>query len=72
MKKTTRNILRGMGSIMDIMPRREPVDFLQFIPKGTPEERMRETWDRVGDCLKTAMDRYADEQKIKKTSSATT
>lgn len=72
MKNSIKNILQGAGSILDIMPSREPVDYSKFVPHGTPEERMRETWDRVGYSLKIAMDLYADEQKIKKTSSATT
>ena len=55
---TTRNILRGMGSILDIMPVRELPDFSRCLPKGTPEERMTETWTRVGNSIRAAMEQY--------------
>ena len=71
MKRATRNILKGMGSIMNIMPPRESTtDYSRFVPQGTPEDRMREVWERVGDSLRGAIYRYPDEEKIKETPSS--
>jgi len=58
MKDSTRNILRGIGSILDIMPSRPAMDYSRFMPQGTPEERIAASWQRVGDSLQNAMGQY--------------
>ena len=63
MKQVYQNILKGVGSIVDIMPSAETSDYSRFVPKGTPEERMVATWERVGASLERAMGKYAEQQK---------
>jgi len=66
MKESTRNILKGIGNILDIMPSPSTSDYSRFIPKGTAEDRMRETWERVGGSIKWAMGQYSNEFKASK------
>jgi hypothetical protein len=53
-------MIKGVGSVVDIMP---STDYLRFVPKGTPEERMRATWQRVGNSIRNAMGHYTYEQQ---------
>lgn len=62
MKNSTKNILRGIGSILDIMPSRPATDYSRFMPQGTPEERIAVAWKRVGDSLQNAMGQYEQQQ----------
>lgn len=55
-------ILKGVGSVMDIAP---SADYSHFIPKKTPSERMRGHWERTGNYLARAIERFADEQEKK-------
>jgi hypothetical protein len=65
MNTKTRNILRGVGSILDIMPERRVVDFSKFVPKKTPTERMAEAWQKVGEDMRAAMGQVANEESNK-------
>ena len=60
MKRLTSNIIKGVGSVVNILPSN---DYTRFVPKGTPEERMRATWQRVGNSLKKATGQYSHEQE---------
>jgi hypothetical protein len=66
MMRSTKNIIRGIGSIVDIMPSTKSADYSRFVPKGTPEQRMRQTWQNVGDSIDRAMGRVSNEYKAKK------
>jgi len=44
--------LRGAGSIMDISP--APNVYEQWMPRGTPEERLNAVWTRVGQHIRNA------------------
>ena len=65
MEKSTRNILDGIGSILNIMPTSKSSDYSRFVPKDTDEARMSAIWQQVGNDLKTAMELYSGEQKTK-------
>lgn len=52
-------LLRGAGSIMDIYP--DPDRYLRFVPAGTTEERLGETWRRVGKYIHNATERVRRE-----------
>ena len=52
MTNRMRNILRGAGSIMDICP--APNAYEQWMPRGTPEERLNAVWTRVGRHIRNA------------------
>ena len=51
MTERMRTILRGVGSIVDICP---APDYEQWVPKGTPEERLSAVWTRVGEHIRHA------------------
>lgn len=55
-----RLFLRGLGSVMDIWPR---TNYRRYISQETPEERMRHTWERVGQGIARAMEKVEEEQK---------
>lgn len=65
MRKKTKLFLFGIGSVLDIMPR---TDFWRFIPQQTPEERMRQDWERVGQSLWRAVGQFDQEQEAGKRS----
>jgi hypothetical protein len=63
MNHKVKNILKGVGSVMDIMP---STDYSRFVPKETASERMQGHWARAGQHLQRAIDRFAYEQEKKK------
>jgi len=62
MTKQLKHILKGVGSIMDISP---ATDYSRFVPKESASERMKDTWVRTGQQIKSAINQFADEQKEK-------
>lgn len=60
MIKQLKHILKGVGSVMDIAP---CADYSRFIPKESANERMRKHWERTGQHIKHAIDRFAHEQE---------
>ena len=54
-------MLRGAGSIMDIYP--DPDRYSRFVPAGTAEERLGETWRRVGKYIHDAAERVHRESE---------
>jgi len=69
MKNRTRNIMKGVGSIMDIMPARRHVDLFKSVPIMTPAEIMQKAWSRVGEDIDMAMRQVSNGTGIKKTRS---
>jgi hypothetical protein len=63
MTKQFQNILKGIGSVMDIAP---STDYTRFVPKKTATERMQEHWQRTGWHIQQAIDHFAHEQEEKK------
>jgi len=61
--KSIENIFRGIGSVMDIAP---STNYSLFVSKKTVNQRMQEYWERTGQHLQCAMDRFVYEQKQKK------
>jgi hypothetical protein len=59
MKLKTKNILRGVGSLIDIMPRS---NFRRYVPPRDAAERMRGHWQRAGDYLRRAVTQFQNEQ----------
>jgi len=59
MKKAV-NILRGIGSVVNISP---STDYSRFVPKQTPNERLSQSWEKTGQRIKTAMKRFDNDQK---------
>lgn len=62
MTKTARNILRGVGSVLDIAPAQE---YQQFVPEETPEERLRGHFEQVGQSIRNAIEHFAREEEEK-------
>jgi hypothetical protein len=60
MTESLKNLLEGAGSVMNVFP---ASDYLRYVPTETAEERMRGHWERTGEHLKKAMNRFADEQQ---------
>ena len=52
MRIKTKNLIRGIGSLMDIFPRPE---FSKHIPHKDNEERMGEHWQRIGQSFRRVM-----------------
>lgn len=63
MTKKIKNILRGAGSVMDIAP---ATNYNQFVPEKNIAKRMEGHWVRTGKNIQKAIDRFANDQKIKK------
>jgi len=67
MNNRTRNIMKGVGSIMDIMPARRSLDLSRFMPRETPTDMMAKAWNQVGADIDTAMRQLSSEAHHKKT-----
>ena len=55
--------LVGFGSAISVYP---ATNYAQFVPRATPEERMRGHWEQVGSQLRAAMEQERREQDGKK------
>jgi len=60
MKKRTKLILKGAGSIMNIAP---VSDYSRFISKESATKRISNHWVRTGRYIHDNIKRYSDEQK---------
>ena len=58
MSKNFENLLKGIGSVMEIMPY---ADYSRFVPKMTAKERMQRHWERTGLRLQRAFNRFTYE-----------
>ncbi len=63
MKSTHHNILRGIGSVIEIMPPERKIDYSRFVSRMTPMERMQKSFEMVGDSLRKAIGEYANDKK---------
>lgn len=54
MKRKTRNLLRGVGSILNIMPAPRKHVSLRKLPQS-PEQITAQAWEMVGDSFRQAM-----------------
>lgn len=63
MRKNFENLMKGIGSVMDIMPY---TDYKSLVPKMTARERMQRHWERTGRHLQRAINRFDYEQENKK------
>jgi hypothetical protein len=66
MKNRTRNILRGIGSILDFMPYRKPCDLSKTVPIMTPEQINTKAWEMVGESFRMAMGQVRREKRPKR------
>lgn len=60
MNKAFDNILAGFGSVLAIMP---TTDYMRFVPKQTPYQRMQSHFEHVGSSFHRAIGRWENEQK---------
>ena len=58
--KTACNTVESFGTFGD-----SSVERIREIAKATPEERMRQNWERVGQNLQSAINKF-EEQYVKK------
>lgn len=63
MTKTLKNILNGIGSIMDICP--DANRYSHFVSKESANDRMMQAWERTGQQIKNAAKQFSDEQRQK-------
>ena len=56
MNSKTRNILTGIGSILNIFPDRE---LFTITPPASPAELMARSWERVGQDINAAIQQYS-------------
>lgn len=47
--------IRAAGSVMEIWP---TSSYMEYMPKGTPQQRMRQYWHNVGAQLHTSIKAY--------------
>jgi len=52
MGEQIRVFIRGIGSVLDIAPAN---DYSEFIPKETTMERLGQSFEKVGNDIRTAM-----------------
>lgn len=60
-KNRVRAMLDGVGSLFDFCP--DPQRYLDLVPKGTAEERLRGHWERVEQYFWTAAREVESEQE---------
>jgi hypothetical protein len=61
MKPHTKYILRGVGSLIDLMP---PPNFRRYVPSENAAERMQGYWQRVGNSLRRAARQFQNEHPV--------
>lgn len=66
MTRQIKNILKGIGSVIDIAPNTR---FQRYVPKQTPSERINSSWVRVGKNIQNAIGNVADGQEYEKNKS---
>lgn len=59
MTKKLKGMLASIGSVMDVAPKS---GYGRFVPRQTPEERMRGHWQRSGDSIRRAMGQFENER----------
>ncbi len=59
------NIIKGAGSILEIMPPSSTERYARYIPQGSGAKRIHESWQRVGGSLRRALGEYERAQKTK-------
>lgn len=57
------HILRGVGSIFDLMPYQKEPDHRDYPRHMDPEEIMASSWLRVGKDIGKAIDTFRDDKK---------
>lgn len=60
MKKSTKQFIRGFGSVINICP---SVDYDAVVPRRTPEESMQNSWKRVKTAFEKSVSEFDYEQK---------
>ena len=64
MTRQIKNIIRGVGSLLDVAP---TTDYSEFIPKESTAERIHKSWTRTGESIQRSLDHFAtsniDEQE---------
>lgn len=63
MKRSTRQFLRGVGSIIDVLPNNS---FRRFVRTETAVQRMSGHWQRVGNSIGKAIVQHEHERKPRK------
>ncbi len=56
MLKKKRHICHAMGSVMDIAP---STDYMQYVPNDPIERRIQRHFEKTGNSIKVAIDRLA-------------
>lgn len=62
MNKRAITILKGIGSIMELLPSGPVGDYSRFVFKGTVEDRIYHAWTRVGISISKAAENYSHEK----------
>ena len=60
MTERIKRVLKGVASTMDLYPARRPIRIIT-----DPAERLRRPWERTGQALQRAIDRFEREQTSK-------
>jgi len=60
MRQNFENLMKGIGSVMNIMPY---TDYSRFVPKMTAKQRMQRHWERTGVRLQRAFNRFSTEDE---------
>lgn len=63
MTTSIQHILRGIGSIFDLMPYQKETDYSDYPRRMDPEELMATSWFRVGKDIGGAIDNYRHDQE---------
>ncbi len=67
MSQKLKNILEGVGSVLNIAP---ATNYGKYVPSRKYKKRLERRWFRVGQNMQRAINRFEDEQKNEKRSAA--
>lgn len=65
-KNQTKNLIRGVGSIMEIAPPKRKIATLKRIyykPAPTSYDALKEDWKKVGNSIQAVINRYTLESR---------
>jgi hypothetical protein len=57
MTKQIKNIIRGVGSLLDVAP---STDYSEFVPKESTAERIHKSWTRTGESIQRSLNHFAN------------
>lgn len=61
-KKLTKSFIRGMGSVIDVMPRKK-YNIKTYLPTQTSRARLGRDWERIGETISNSISIQSNAQR---------